>query len=1012
LKNFKQILSKQSAEKRPWIIWIWNLLISKKEMLEQLNELISQGFGGIIIRPGKEMVPTYLSEEFFSLFKLVLETAKQHAIGIRIADDFSMPWSGFFDTLLEQNSTLRAQSLVLKESRSLDLKETFSYSSDDPQNTIVLVARSKGTQVSLTEVKELSFSADKSIEWKNQAGESRVFVFKKEYVHDLAGGYIPNVYNTRTAQLYIQNVLNVFKSRFSKYIGSTLQGFLTEMPAYRTGDGAIPWDDDLVVKFRTKYKKDLLKYLPSLFCDAQQAARIRNQIYAYLDQSMYERFALPIETWAKKSHLSQWVLCPERTIHRMNNPLVDGDFHTDRGLAHVGLQNLDGMEEGFPMLRAMVDVNTCEYKRGSIAVVGRNRTGSGATLQSLKNEIDKCIMSGVTEIIVDGCFYSLDQRSYLKTPHNPSWFPFLGGHFKELCNYAARMQELMHGVVFSRPVAVFSPAPAIRAVYMPTNVEAVCPGVAITQKAVNALVRQSLDFDILSEEYLVSCAVKPEGEFGKTERKGKMNYRALVVPYASLISRSLLVFLEKLVSKRGMIVFVNELPRGTFEDGVNAGVTKRIEKLLNPKKGKTCVASLDELDRVLSEIPSPVKLTAHDQGTPEILCAGGPDQGCSVYMMHNLSDHQEYTVKVELADEKRFFSIDSTTGNIVEINDIVHEENVCRFHLHMMPNRTVFIVGTAMALPALTTKQTSGMISAFTALQRNYRMILKNQWTFDASTMNALPLSSWNMRIGLSRENGGFSHFYEAQFQVGTLPGECYFAIGGSTGNFNKLMGADTQVEISVNGTRIDKPIVPAASSASLDAGGMPIPSPEVISFIVPPDQVNMKYLFGAPVTLYNIKNLLIKGFNRISFRTSSLVTNPQALMFPPLLIGRFAIVRGPNGWIIERSGATVGNDSWTKYGYPYLSGMGVYSQLFEVPHQYSRLVLRMSQVSGIVTIAINDKNVGDKFIWQPIEVDITSFCESKRNELKISVTNTIDNVLRMNGRASGILGDVYLDVT
>jgi hypothetical protein len=149
----------------------------------------------------------------------------------------------------------------------------------------------------------------------------------------------------------------------------------------------------------------------------------------------------------------------------MNNPLVDGDFHTDRGLAHVGLQNLDGMEEGFPMLRAMVDVNTCEYKRGSIAVVGRNRTGSGATLQSLKNEIDKCIMSGVTEIIVDGCFYSLDQRSYLKTPHNPSWFPFLGGHFKELCNYAARMQELMHGVVFSRPVAVFSPAPAIRAVY-------------------------------------------------------------------------------------------------------------------------------------------------------------------------------------------------------------------------------------------------------------------------------------------------------------------------------------------------------------------------------------------------------------------------------------------------------------------------------------------------------------------------------------------------------------------
>ena len=679
-------------------------MISKKEMLEQLNTLISQGFSGIIIRPGKEMVPVYLSEEFFGLFKLVLETAKQHSIGIRIADDFSMPWSGFFDTLLEQNDTLRAQNLVLKETRLLGAKETFKYQTDDPKNTIILAARSKNQQVSLTEVKTLSFSIDKSIEWKNLTGESRVFVFRKEYVQDLAGGYIPNVYNTRTAQMYLQGVLNVFKTRFSKYIGSTLQGFLTEMPAYRAGDGAIPWDDDLVVKFRTKYKKDLLKYLPSLFCDAPQAARIRNQIYAYLDQSMYERFALPIETWAKKSHLSQWVLCPERTIHRANNPLVDGDFHTDKGLAHVGLQNLDGMEEGFPMLRAMVDVNANEYRRGTIAVVGRNRTGSGASPQSLKNEIDKCIMSGVTEIMIDGCFFSLDQRSYLKTPHNPSWYPYLGEHYRELCNHTARMQELMYGVSLSRPVAVFSPAPAIRAVYLPTNVETVNPGVVLMQKTVNALVRQCLDFDVLSEEYLVSCMVKPEGEFGKTERKGKMNFRALVIPYAPFISRSLLVFLEKIVSKRGTIVFVNELPRGTFEDGVNAGVTKRIEKLLNPKKSKTCVAVLDELDRILGEIPSPIKISAYDQGAPDILCAGGPDQGCSVYMMHNMSDHQEYTVKVELSAEKHFFSIDSNTGNIMEIHDIVREGTLCRLHLHMMPHRTVFVVGTSTYPPGASCK--------------------------------------------------------------------------------------------------------------------------------------------------------------------------------------------------------------------------------------------------------------------------------------------------------------------
>jgi len=102
------------------------------------------------------------------------------------------------------------------------------------------------------------------------------------------------------------------------------------------------------------------------------------------------------------------------------------------------------------------------------------------------------------------------------------------------------------------------------------------------------------------------------------------------------------------------------------------------------------------------------------------------------------------------------------------------------------------------------------------------------------------------------------------------------------------MQGADSQVEISVNGTRIDKPIVPAASSVSLDAGGVPIPSPEIITYIVPPGHKNVQYLFARRSPFNDIKNLLIKGFKRVSFRTSSLVTNPQALMYPPLVLGQF----------------------------------------------------------------------------------------------------------------------------
>jgi hypothetical protein len=280
--------------------------------------------------------------------------------------------------------------------------------------------------------------------------------------------------------------------------------------------------------------------------------------------------------------------------------------------------------------------------------------------------------------------------------------------------------------------------------------------------------------------------------------------------------------------------------------------------------------------------------------------------------------------------------------------------------------------------------------------------------------MNALPLSNWALRIGLSRESGGFSHFYESNFLVETPPAECYCAIVDLSESYKRAMGAESQVEISLNGTRLDKPAMPVEGPAHSVDGQPPLEGATAAlppSFLVSPQQVNVRHLFGSNVTLYAVHTLLLKGLNRFAVRTSGLVIDPQTILYPPLLLGPFSIVRGQSGWVIEKNSMVVGIDSWTRYGYPYLSGAGVYRQMFEVPHQYSRLILRMTKVSGPVDITLNGKEVG-KFLWQPIEADVTALCDNRRNELVVSVSNTVDNILRLNGRPSGILGDAYIDVS
>jgi hypothetical protein len=171
-----------------------------------------------------------------------------------------------------------------------------------------------------------------------------------------------------------------------------------------------------------------------------------------------------------------------------------------------------------------------------------------------------------------------------------------------------------------------------------------------------------------------------------------------------------------------------------------------------------------------------------------------------------------------------------------------------------------------------------------------------------------------------------------------------------------------------------------------------------------------MANLFGNNTFLYNLKDQIRKGINRISYRTLGLVYDPLTIVYPPLIAGTFSIIKGSAGWIVSNMPPVVGHDSWTKYGYPYLCGTGVYKQIFELPGEYNRLILRFSHVSDTIDVAVNSRPLGT-LNWHPMEIDITDICESRRNELRVRVVNTLDNILRMTSRPSGLLGEVFVDV-
>lgn len=1001
MKNLKNDLETIQTSARPWAIWIWNGRITVDEVRNQLTSIIENGFGGVAVRPGRDMFPRYLAEDFFECFDEALRLAHEAGIGVRLADDFSLPWSGAFESMTRRNRSFRAQQLQLDALEPLKESSTLTKKIADHTNVIAVAVRlTEENRIDLPSARVMTFASDEdgTISWKVPAGNWHLMILRKKELMDPLNAFLPNCFNGKVAETYAAEVLDTFKRRYMKYVPDTFQGILTEMPSFLPCDNAIPWDDDLAVKYRGRFKKDLAALLPSLFARPESAdLKNRCHIYRFILNSAYERFAGPLEKWCRKIRMSQWVLTPERHVYSMPNALINCMAFAPGGFSHVGAQNQEGSLRNPVPLRAVADHNVNEMRRESLTVVGRNRAIESVSLEMMKTEIDRALFTGSSVVLVDGLYFNLDHRSDLRTPYNCFWYSSDWPRMKHLCDYAARVGQLSRNLHFSREVAVLMPTVPMLADYMPGNDEAVRKASQSLERVMNQLHRRGLDFDVVSEELLLSCAVRVNGEFGTADRIRKGNYQALVVPNPRIVSKGVLVFIEKVVARGGKVIFVDEPPQGCLDEGVSVSIKARIDKLGRSKRGTMKIVSARGVGGALEGVDAPAKVQ-RVQGKPAagILCCHATDDKHSLYFLHNPSDTEDRYATVQFPFEPHFYFLDCENGEIHEFENVEKDENGhTLLSMSFSPHQTYVVMGCSSKPAGAKAHDTRNPhpVNLIQTRPQSYRVVLRNEWKFTPLCLNVLPLASWNARIGLSRESGGYSHYSEAYFEVRDLPNLCLLLLNGLTHPREREGFTTDSMEISLNGNKVTKMISPVAGGSRDDL-------PDVVAATP----------FARKCTAFQIRGLINRGYNRIALRTADFFRDPPAIVYPPLIAGDLTIEKGNRGWVIGKTSPGVKSDSWCEYGYPYFSGLGKYTQVFEVPSDFKRLVLHFTGVSGTMDVAVNGVNMGS-YSWAPFELDVTSVCKSKRNQLEVSVANTIDNFLRMNRRRSGVTGKVFLDV-
>ena len=136
-------------------------------------------------------------------------------------------------------------------------------------------------------------------------------------------------------------------------------------------------------------------------------------------------------------------------------------------------------------------------------------------------------------------------------------------------------------------------------------------------------------------------------------------------------------------------------------------------------------------------------------------------------------------------------------------------------------------------------------------------------------------------------------------------------------------------------------------------------------------------------------------------------------MTIPPKLLGDFALTADSDGdYTISPPRTRIrSGSSWTDQGYPFYSGTAVYSQQIMLDEKFlstEQVFVEATEVADMVEFVVND-TLAEVRPWPPYRCDIRSLLRLGRNVITLKITNSMQNFLEGEARASGLLGHVRL---
>lgn len=950
-KDFKE----PPAEYSTAPFFVWNYIMTKPMIDEQLKLYKEIGINQFIIHPRPGLITEYLSKEWFDLIKYTIAKAKKLEMKVYLYDENSYP-SGF------------AGGHVPNETPETMVKY------------IKMVTTTKPDTVS-----------DKFIIFQKRGDEFRIVNnddIKKDslyYVFCLlsdqknpwyAGFTYVDLLQKKTTLKFIETTHEKYKEAVGDEFGKTILGFFTDEPDLNLRQ--VPYTPQLFEDFQKRYDYDLKSKLPLLVFETGDFRKVRHDVYTLVLDLFVDNWAKPYSDWCTKNNIAMtghywehdWG-SPARVPDNM--ALVSYSKIPGIDLLMNNYSNTIGSQFGNDLM--IRDTKSAANQMGKQRVLSETYGASGwdLTFQDMKRIGDYEYALGINLMNQHLTWSSI--TGYRKFDHPPSFSyhtPYIKD-YKLLADYYSRLSACLTKGIQSNHILLLEPTTTTR-MYWRYPDKSVVSNFAdsIRMGCVDAFHKLTHEFETWQVEYDIASEflIREYGTVNKNEfdiNKGKYSLFILPPQTENLESKTC-ELLEVFLKNGGMVLSTNNLPE--YVDGTLSNKVTNLAKTY-PKNWITT-------EKITSAEIN--KLT--QQGITFNVNSG---ENKLYHMRKELSDAQ--LVFAANIDDKLYSqgNFEIKGGSVEQWDIFTGEVNQYPFERNGESVKVGFNLPPGNSLLLCIRNEKKEPMKA--PESKSTKIVFTDELKIERLKPNMLTIDYCDLRF----EDKEYKdiYFYNALKKVFNAFGfekNPWQGIQFKTQVIDKNYGANSCFEADYKFT-----VESGVNISSLQAV---YERPEIFKLKIngnPIEAIKGKWFVDKGFAVYDISKFVKSGVNVITVISKPITSLSELDRL--YILGDFALEPQEMGFKIVGS-KPIGVGDWTKQGMQFYSDKVSYDHTPDIKELKGKYVVKLPDWKGTCAeVYVNDKSAGLIAI-APYELDITKYLRKGKNNIKVSVVSSLRNLL------------------